>query len=293
MNRENKTLVVAACVTMLLLAMTKVASAQHSDAVPRRPKIAIGSFEYKGPPEFRTRTDAFSEMVSTALMRTRRFDMVERQRVNEALKEMGLGEAGIVDPNDSQKFGTLIKADLLLFGTITQASLEERKVMVDGLNTATHTMRMAVDIRVIDAETGEVRTAETIERSKVAAKSVVVRGGAASSQSSSGLVGDVMRDVANEVVLKLVETVFPIKATLVTDDGRVRLDAGDQMVSMNGVYDVMDADGFPTGKIRITGVFPRYSTAQVIEGNVAEGSICRKSQQPETSSKPPVQDIPW
>ncbi len=263
------------------------------EPVAHKPKIAIGRFDYKGPFIFDDGTEAFVDMISTALIKTRRFEMVERSRVNEALQEMGLGEAGVVDPADCQKFGSLLKADLILFGSITQASLDDKAVSVEGLTTATRVMRLAVDMRIIDAATGEIKTAETIERTKTAAKSVQVSGAISTVNASSGLVGDVMRDVANEVVNKLVQSVYPIKITLVTEDGKVKLDAGEQMVQNNQIYDVMDADGFSGGKIRITGVFSKYSTAQISEGNVEVGSICVKSQQVGPAKRAPVQEIPW
>ncbi len=195
---------------ILSVVIMGVLSVQAQEA--RMPKIAIGSFEYKGPFRFEDGTDSFVDMISTALIRTRRFELVERHHINEALREMGLGEAGVVNPEDSQRLGTLVKADLILFGSITQASLDDKAVTVEGVSAETRTMRMAVDIRIIDAKTGEIKTAETIDRAKTTAKSVHVSGGVQTTSASRGLSGDVMRDVANDIVNKLVQSVYPIYA---------------------------------------------------------------------------------
>lgn len=279
-------------ITMLFLSVTMLSSLCVAQDQPvRRPRVAIGDFEYKGVMHLKDGTSSFVDMISTALMKTRQFDMVERSRVKEALKEMGLGEAGVVDPSDCQKLGTLLKADLILFGTITQASMDSKQVAVSGLTTTRQEIRMAVDIRIIDAKTGKVKTAETVSRKKVAAKQVNVSGVVATGGSTSGIVGDVMRDVANSVVAKMVSGIYPIMITLVRSNDTVKLNYGDPMVSI-GTYKVYDADGFPVGQIKVTDVAGKVSFGKTVSGNVQVGMTCRKAA---GAAKPAVkvQEIPF
>lgn len=278
---------------LLLLGYSIVGGHAAAQEPPSRPpRIAIGNFEYKGVTHLRDGTAPFVDMISTALIKTRKFQLVERNRVNEALKEMGLGEAGVVDPADCQKLGTLLKADLIMFGTITEASLDDKAVQVAGLSTGQESMRMAVDLRVIDAKTGEIKTAETISAKKTRAKGVVVDGTVATGEASSGVVGDVMREVANSIVEKLVSGMYPVMIDMVREDGQVRLNYGEPMVLPNTVYNVYDANGFQVGQIRVTEVQPRNAIGRVLSGDVQEGMICRKAQQ-SGRVETPVQEIPW
>jgi len=259
----------------------------------RKPRIAIGNFEYKGVMHLEDGTWSFVDMISTALIKTRRFKLVERNRVNEALNEMGLGEAGVVDPADCQKLGTLLKADLILFGTITQASLDEKAVSISGLNTVRQDVRMSVDLRIVDAKTGEIKSAETISKKKTGSKSVHIAGSVSTGGSSSGIVGDVMRDIANGVVEKLVTGIYPISIEFVRDDGSVKLNYGESLVELNTVYKVYDADGFVAGKIRVTDVQSRNSLGKIISGSVEIGMTCKKASGAAAAPAAKVQEIPW
>lgn len=288
--RINKLWQVSTFVLTILAFSINDSRAQMVEA--REPRIAIGNFEYKGVAHLRDGTAPFVDMIATALIKTRKFKLVERDRVREALNEMGLGEAGVVDPADCQRLGTLIKADLILFGTITEASLDSKVVALDGLNTTTESMRMAVDLRIIDAKTGDIKTAETISATKTRAKGVVVANAVATGEASSGVVGDVLRDVANGVVEKLVSGVYPITIDAVRDGQGVRLNYGEPVVLPDAIYDVFDADGFKTGQIRVTDVQSRYSTASVLSGNVQLGMYCRRSNHSGNTAAP-VKEIPW
>jgi curli biogenesis system outer membrane secretion channel CsgG len=266
-----------------------------AQTVPARPpRMAIGGFEYKGVYHLKDGTGPFVDMLTTAFVKTRKFSLVERARVNEALNEMGLGEAGVVDPENCQKLGSMLKADLILFGSITQASLDEKQVVVGGLTTARQDMRMTVDLRVIDAKTGEIKTAETITQSKLAAKTVNVGGTVHTGSDHSGIVGDLMRDVANEIVRKLVSNIYPIAVTMVREDGSLKVSYGEPMLKVGSVYNVFDADGFKTGKILISDVQSKESFGKVISGTVRVGMTCKlEAENTAQQAREQVQEIPW
>jgi curli biogenesis system outer membrane secretion channel CsgG len=265
---------------------------QAQVAPSRPPRVAIGSFEYKGSLALQGKTDALVDMITTALVKTRKFKMVERARVDEALKEMGLGEAGVVDPNDSQKLGTLVKADLLLFGTITQASMDSREVAVAGLKTVREEMRLTLDMRIIDAKTGEIKTAEAITMTKSAAKATAVAGAVLTGSATSGIVGDMLRDVANETVRKLVANIYPVTISMVKEN-QVKLDVGEPMLEEGMLYDVVDRDGFKVGQVRVTEVRDKMSLGEIVSGEVAEGLTCRKAKSQAASVPVPPAKIPW
>ena len=278
-------------ISISMLGSNQLAEAQES----REPRIAIGEFEYRGVAHLRDGTRALPDMITTALMQTRRFELVERQRVNEALREMGLGEAGITEGGTAQRLGTLVGADFILLGTITQASLDERDVATAGIRTSVQEMRMGVDIRIIDAKTGQIRTAETVSQSRTRSENVQVQGSVATGGRSTGIVGDVMRDVANEVIRRLVSGIYPIKidhATGMQPGDQVRLDYGNPVVQQDMIYNVYNEDGFSIGRIQVTEVRARDSIGKIVSGLAGPGMILREAG-PVAEQQSAPREIPW
>lgn len=60
------------------------------------------------------------------------YNLVERRRVNEIIKEQGFGASGAVDPATIRKLGKLLGVDALVLGSLTDFSnVREHTVMVD------------------------------------------------------------------------------------------------------------------------------------------------------------------
>jgi TolB-like protein len=57
------------------------------------------------------------ESLTTSLVRSERFNIVERRKLAALLQEQKLGISGLMDDRDSSKLGKLLQADLILTGT--------------------------------------------------------------------------------------------------------------------------------------------------------------------------------
>lgn len=124
-------------------------------------------------------------MLSNELGATNAFRIVERSKLEAVLQEQNLGASGRVAAGTGAKIGKLTGAQYLVAGTVT--SYEENTKGTGGgisfggvsLGGKSSEAYLAVDIRVINATTGEVDFVRTVEgRSKGGGISVgLYRGG--------------------------------------------------------------------------------------------------------------------
>lgn len=126
-----------------------------------------------------------SGMLSNELSSSGDFRVVERQKLQNVLEEQNLAASGRVARGTGAKIGKLTGAQYLVTGTVT--AYEENtsstgggfSIRGIGLGGKSSEAYLAVDIRVINTETGDVDFSRTVEgRSKSSGVSVAVyRGG--------------------------------------------------------------------------------------------------------------------
>lgn len=108
-----------------------------------------------------------TEMLTTALMKTNRFIVLERAVMDKVVGEQDFGASGRVNPETAPKVGKIIGAQAMITGDITEFSYSQSSMGGNmqvlrgfGAKTEKVTALVAVDIRVIDAATGEVLASE-------------------------------------------------------------------------------------------------------------------------------------
>lgn len=114
------------------------------------------------------------------------FTVVERRRLAAILEEQDLGGSGRLRPGDGPRIGQLTGADYLVMGTVTafQPGVETRAVRGGfagiGGSRRSETAYLAIDLRVVDTESGEIAYARTIEgrTTKTASSVQIALGGA-------------------------------------------------------------------------------------------------------------------
>jgi curli biogenesis system outer membrane secretion channel CsgG len=108
-------------------------------------------------------------MLTNELAATGDFRMVERDKIEDVLAEQNMAASGRIAPGTGARIGKLIGAQYLVTGTVT--SYEEDVSSTGGglsfggvsLGGKSERAYIAVDLRVIDTETGEVAYTRTIE----------------------------------------------------------------------------------------------------------------------------------
>jgi curli biogenesis system outer membrane secretion channel CsgG len=106
--------------------------------------------------------EGFGEMLTTELMNTGRFIVVERQALQDVIGEQELGQAGLVKQESAAKVGELLGAQIIVRGVVSEFDIAESGggggIGIRGfrLGVKTSNARVAVDIRLIDSTTGQV-----------------------------------------------------------------------------------------------------------------------------------------
>jgi TolB-like protein len=108
-----------------------------------KPTIAVLDFESVGSEEHLGK--AVSEIMRTELIGTRKFRVVERSQINQALSEQKLQKSGIVDEKSAVEIGKLLGADLIIIGSVVK------------IGTA-----YTINSRMIDVKTGEATLGKNV-----------------------------------------------------------------------------------------------------------------------------------
>ena len=169
------------------LVLASAIGAQPAAAQGGKPVIAVA--------EFKNETNAgwwsggvgweLSGVLSNELVSTGDFKVVERTQIESVLAEQNMAASGRISPGTGAQIGKLTGAQYLIAGTVT--SFEENTASTGGgisyggisLGGNKSEAYLAVDLRVINATTGEIDYVRTIEgRSKGGGVSIgVFRGG--------------------------------------------------------------------------------------------------------------------
>jgi curli biogenesis system outer membrane secretion channel CsgG len=257
------------------------------------------------PPEF-ART--LTEMLTTTLVNTGRFVVLERQQLQAVIAEQDLNAAGRVNKETGAAQGHIIGAQAMITGDITGYSYTQQALGGGALNVIKSlkvsgsrvSAQVVIDLRMVDAATGEV-LASAKGSGKASATGVatdITKGDQQISATGSWStpLGEASRAAITQVVEQLVaglpEPKWSAKIVEVRD-GVVYLNSGtDGGVSSGQVLEVyevqpplIDPDtgrnlGAPDkllGEIQVETVQSAFSTAKVLTGSgFARNNVVRR-----------------
>ncbi|MGD8396614.1 MAG: CsgG/HfaB family protein, partial [Candidatus Eiseniibacteriota bacterium] len=288
-----KTPALAAWIAVVALAAWMPVGSLAEDDGPHGLKkmIAVADFEDKADQSTWHWTgpnpgDGMSDMLTTALVQTGKFRVIEREQLEHVLAEQQLGQAGITTPQTAAKLGQVLGVSAVVYGSISEFGYKKEstggRVKGFGAGLKKQEARVACDVRIIDTSTAEILVAETYasEKSKhgVGVDTREFSFGH-DSKFDETLVGKATREVIDEVVEKLTETIdtMPWTGRIVkadTDD-RVYLNAGSEAGVEGGMtFDVfrageelidpstglsLGAEETRVGSIEVTDVKEKYS----------------------------------
>jgi len=240
--------------------------------------------------------DRLTEMVITELMKTNRFIVVERGALNEVLSEQDLGASGRVRQETAARIGEVLGAQVLVKGAITEFIEKESGgaggIVVSGIGIGgkTSTGHVAMDMRLIDATTGQILHSERAE-GKITSSGIggigffsgVVFGGSTYKKTA---LGKATRTAVSEAVMFIVNNMedLPWQGSVVKAEAhRIYINGGYNMgINVDAVFTVYSKGEElidPTtglslgsaltrsGTVRVTQVSDKFSIADIIEGS--------------------------
>lgn len=163
---------------------------------------AIIEFENKSKYGERRLSDAASEILTTEMLRTGNFMLVERERVEEIKNEINFSNSGLTEMENRSMMGKLLNAEYLLIGVVSNfgVQIEGRDMILyqEKIQRATS----EVDIRVIDVETGRIEYS-AFGRGVVENKISRTLGVGDSGSYDETMAGDCLRMAVNDAVVNL------------------------------------------------------------------------------------------
>jgi curli biogenesis system outer membrane secretion channel CsgG len=139
---------------------------------PTGPKktIAVMDFENKagGSAQWNLGT-GMAEMLTTALVDSGHFIVVERQAITKVLNEQDFGASGRTRSGGAPKIGELLNAQILVSGAVTEFATRTsgggQGISFKGINLGMSgsNAHVAVNIRLYDTTTGEVLDSQRVE----------------------------------------------------------------------------------------------------------------------------------
>jgi len=195
-------------------------------------KTILAVLDFEGNEKLKGKVDLkMSDMLTTSLVKTGRFDIVERNKIDNVFKEQQLGLSGIVDEMSAAEVGKMIGAEYVVFGSITSATRSD----IDKFGYILVRIEVGIDVRVVNTTTGKILLSESaigLSESKIiqSADGVVVSGAidynSAYAKSS--------RDAINKVSIKIASLLPLIGFVISTSGDEIMVDVGeDRGVSRN------------------------------------------------------------
>lgn len=272
-----------------------MALATSSFAAEGKPRVAVLEFGHKAlESRWWGSGGAAQDMFITELVKSGRFTVIDRERLDALMQEKNLSLSGDVDSATAVKAGKLLGVQYILFGNVTEFGITEGKAH-GGWGVAFDVKKKkfvaALDCRLVSTTTGEILWADTDkkEESNVNVDVMGFGGGV----DDERMFDKVLRPIVQELAGKLAQQDLAVSTAPAAkpkgkiakvEGGTVWINLGsDQGVSVGdsfGVFrlgeaikdpdtgEVLGADEKKIGSVRVTAV----KGAKVSECAVVEGS---------------------
>lgn len=147
-----------------LVVMALVVSAAAGTATADKPRVAVLEFGHKALEAHWSRAgEAAQDMLITELVKSGRFTVVDRERLDALMREKNLSLSGDIDPRTAVQAGKLLGVEYIIFGNVTEFGEETAKARVGfgvGLDVKRKKFISALDARLVSTTTGEILWAD-------------------------------------------------------------------------------------------------------------------------------------
>ncbi len=124
-------------------------------------RIAVSAFEFRAGEGSSQIGDGMSDMLTNALFNTGKFIVLERERLDEVMEEQDRANSDRFKKETAAPKGQLEGAELLIRGSVIQFESKCRGGSI--IIAAGSEACMAINLRIIEAKTGRVVNATTVE----------------------------------------------------------------------------------------------------------------------------------
>ena len=297
--------------TPLFFGIACLLAATGLDAQPKK-RVAVFSFEDKTDHSWhwwdgRGPGDGMADMLTTALVKSGKYAVIERKEIAKIMQEQQLGQTGLVTQESAAKAGKLLGVELAVIGAVTEFGYSKKEVggrltRGFGLGVASQKSTVAVDVRLVNTSTGEILASENV-RKEESAKGLTVQtpdaGFRNETDFDNSLVGKATRASIEAIVVIIDENMgsAPWEGKVITFSSGVVYfkpgsDGGVKVGDVFSVYtkgkDLIDPDtglslgseDSKTGEIEVTGFTAenKVSKAKVLSGTAFKAGDTVKTE---------------
>ncbi|WP_161993991.1 CsgG/HfaB family protein [Cyclobacterium xiamenense] len=195
-------------VSVLLIGLLFDAKAQE------KPIVGIVPFTYVQGAASVDDVNSIQETVTNAFVKTRRFNIVDRSKMESLKKEKELQKSeDFIDGSIAQQ-GVSLGANYLIAGHVLSAQADQMETAPDettGQTTITFKSKLSINLKVIEVATGEVIRSETIEPKGGSLLAGMVGLGASSPEAA---IAKAIKDI-EEKIDAFVDENFPVSFPIV------------------------------------------------------------------------------
>ncbi|HSL84208.1 MAG TPA: CsgG/HfaB family protein [Thermoanaerobaculia bacterium] len=135
-----------------------------------KPRIAVLEFENKANSGWHWWTnrgaEAMQDVFVTELVKSGKFRVIDRERLDALMREKNLALSGDVDPSTAVQAGKLLGVEYFLVGSVTEYGATDvsgggpGRLGLPSVRAGKKTFVAAANARIIDAQTGEILWAD-------------------------------------------------------------------------------------------------------------------------------------
>jgi len=138
-----------------------IQQAQQEPYAGVKKRIAVKAFEFKAARSGSEVGSGMSDMLANALFNTNRFIVLEREHIKEVIEEQDFGATGRVKRETAAPIGEIEGAELIIRGAVTEFEPKCKGGAL--LIMAAQQACVTINLRIVDAKTGRVVNATTVE----------------------------------------------------------------------------------------------------------------------------------
>lgn len=210
----------------LFLAAFMIVSAGHSQPQAKK-RIAVFEFEDKSDHEVRWWRDGqhvgqgMSDMLVTELVKSDKYIVVERDKIQSIMQEQALGASGAITQQTAAQVGKLLGVEVAVFGAVTEYGFKSQDVeasvgsglrkklkigALKGGGVEKHEVRIGIDVRMVNTTSGQILASESVATTKASRGLKVSTDFFDFSNQKAfdeSIVGKAMREAIEQVVVKI------------------------------------------------------------------------------------------
>ncbi|MBI5787252.1 MAG: hypothetical protein HZA78_00155 [Candidatus Schekmanbacteria bacterium] len=204
-------------------------------------RVAVIDFENKTAYGRERLGSSAADILTTELVKSQQFIVIERAKLNQIMEEQGLGMSGVIDPKTATRAGQILGLNAIVTGAVSQFGIKSQGTDVGFYKSKLQIAETAVDLRVIDTGTGQILLAETGQGSATTETSEVLGMGGRAGYDET-LAGKALRSAIAKFIDNIVQTMRAGEwagRIAQVEGGTVYINAGQQVgLAINDKLDV-------------------------------------------------------